>query len=223
MKKVGIKKFTGLLMIVLAIFLLVLWEAKGREVILMDEVLAAKYTIGPSETVDKSMFEVVSVPVKAKVEGAFTKKDFEKLNEMVSLTTIPKGGQISEIHIRDKTYKEREENSFFVIEKEWIAMRSSALRRGDIVEIVSIDNEINFGKYKIAFVKNDEDEEVTELSGIEIGISNNERSERINATSEIHHVEIVASIEEYLKIKTYIQDNSAPSLILVQREHIDEL
>ena len=216
LKRVGIKKFTGLLLIVLAIFLLVLWEAKGREIIMMDEVLAAKKNIASMETIDKSMFEVISVPVNAKIEGAFTKDDAKLLNNMVTLTPIPRGGQISLIHIRDKSDKEKNEDSFFVLEKEWISMRSSALRRGDIIEIISTDNEINFGKYKIAFVKNEEDAEVADLS--DLGISNKERSERINATSEIHHIEIVASVEEYMNIKLYIENNSAPSLILVQRE-----
>ena len=215
MKRVGIKKFTGLLLIVLAIFLLVLWEAKGREIVMMDDVLAAKQNISSQETIDKSLFEVISVPVNAKIEGAFTKEDAGLLEDMVTLTAIPRGGQISLIHIRDKSEKEKNDDSFFVLEKDWIAMRSSALRRGDIVEIISKDNDRSFGNFKIAFVKNDEDEEVTELS--DIGIPNKERNERTNASSEIHHIEIVASIEEYMKIKLYVENNSVPSLILVQR------
>jgi hypothetical protein len=137
-----------------------------------------------------------------------------KLNAALILA----GGQLSMKHLLDENENTRKSDSFFVVKREWIYMRSSALRRGDYVDIVGAQDGRSFGRYKIAFVKNAEEEEVTELSDGGMGLIEREREARVDATSGIDHIEIVADLNAYMRVKSYAESQGGPSLVLVQRE-----
>jgi hypothetical protein len=109
--------------------------------------------------------------------------------------------------------------SFFVIPAAWIAMRSSALRRGDTVEIASAFGErTDFGRYKLAFVKDAEELEVRDmLSNGDTVFEALERRERTDANAMIDHVEIIAGKAAYEEIRAFAESAGAPSLLLIQR------
>lgn len=214
MKK--LRKFAGILLILIAVLILVVWEAKGREMILMDNVLVAKHEIRAGETLDQSMFAAVSVPRDAKALNAVTAAERESLNGRVTNVTIPQNGQMPAGFIRGKEVAISKDDAFFVIRREWIFMRSSALRRGDYVDIVSSDGEVDFGRYKIAFVKNAEEQEVLESD--KAAFDGGQKNARTNGNYKIDHVEIVATKQQYLAIKSYAESGSGPSLILIGRD-----
>ncbi|MDR1953728.1 MAG: SAF domain-containing protein [Clostridiales Family XIII bacterium] len=212
------RKFAGLLLVIAAVLLLVGWEVKGREAVLMDEVLVARETVPAGELLSASMFRSVSVPGNAVIEDAVSLRNAEEIDGKISAAPIFAGGQLSTQHLKDKNAKAPTKDSFFVIKREWTYMRSSALRRGDYVDIIGEKDGHNFGRYKIAFVKNAEEEEVTEVADGGMGLIEREREARVDATSGIDHIEIISDLAGYMRIKAYAESQGTPSLILVQRE-----
>jgi hypothetical protein len=99
-------------------------------------------------------------------------------------------------------------------------MRSSALRRGDTVEIASAFGErAGFGRYRLAFVKDADELEVRDMSPSgELSIEAPDRRERTDANAMIDHVEIIATKAAYEAIRAFAENAGAPSLLLIQRE-----
>jgi hypothetical protein len=211
-----IRRFAGLILVCAATLLLVGWEVKGREAILMDEVPVAKETIPAGESLTASMFRLVSVPRNAIIDDVVSPGDIADIDGKISAAPIFAGGQLSSKHLRKESESVRAEDSCFVIRREWIYMRSSALRRGDYVDIVAETDGRNFGRYKIAFVKNAEEEEVMDASG-GMGLPKQRKDARVDATSSIDHVEILVDLAGYTRIKAFAELQNGPSLILVQR------
>ena len=216
MKK--LRKFAGIILIISAVIILVLWEVKGREIILMDSVLAAKREIAAGEILDESMFNSVSVPIDAKAHSAVASKDCGSVNGKVITVTIPQNGQIPAQYIRGKEVAKDNDDSYFVIQREWIYMRSSALRRGDYADIISSNGEVDFGRYKIAFVKNAEEREVVDSGKAGSAPVGGRQSVGTDGNFKIDHVEIIADRQQYMAIKQYVESASGPSLILIRME-----
>ena len=213
-----LRKFAGIILIIAAVLLLTLWEVKGREIVLMDSVLAAKREIAAGETLDESMFITVSVPIDAKAVSAVEAKDRGSVNGKITTVAIARNGQVPARYIRGKEAANNEDDSYFVIRREWIYMRSSALRRGDFVDIISSDGEVDFGRYKIASVKNAEEQEVVESGPAGDKAVDGRKSRRINGNYKIDHVEIIADRQHYMDIKEYAESAPGHSLILILRE-----
>jgi hypothetical protein len=213
-----IRKFAGIFLVLIAVLILMAWEVRGREMVLMDEILVAKFEIAAGETLNESMFTSVSVPRDAIAASALGAKERGTVNGKITTALIPQNGQVAGKSLRGKEEVSKSDDSFFVVRREWIFMRSSALRRGDFVDIVSADNTVHFGRYKIAFVKNAEEEEVTESVEGGLDLARRARDQRVNSSSKIDHVEVIATQEQYLAIQNYAETGSGPSLILIQRE-----
>jgi hypothetical protein len=213
-----IRKFAGFFLVVIAVLMLVGWEVRGREMVLMDEMLVARSEISVGETLSPSMFRAVSIPKDAALATGLRASQVERLNGRVTTVTIPQNGQVAAKYLRRKTGEAPSDQSFFVIRKEWIFMRSSALRRGDYVDIVSAVDGQHFGRFKAAFVKNAEEEEVTESTGGAAALAGGVK-DRVNGSSRIDHIEIGATGAEYMKIKAFAEGETEPSLILIQREN----
>jgi hypothetical protein len=216
-RKVALKRLSGVMLIVLAIAMLAFWEAKGREVALMDEVLVASEDIPASEIITESMLTEVATPLNAKVSGVVYAKDRDKAIGYVSVAPIPKGAQISSKLLVSGGADGEAEKSYFVIRRDWIYMCSSALRRGDEVEIVSADGKKVFGVYRVAFVKDDENDEITRQAEEASGFGGEGLNARDAGGANVDHIEIVTDLEGYMRIKAYAEAAKSPALIVVQR------
>ncbi|MDR3224670.1 MAG: SAF domain-containing protein [Clostridiales Family XIII bacterium] len=205
------------MLILIAISGLVLWETKGRELVLMTDVYAAGNDIEKGETLDASMFRTVSVPRDALVSGAVTPRGASKISGGVAAAPIPEGAMLSSSYIDTPDEVSHRSDSYFTIERHWILMRSSALRRGDKAEIMTANGARSFGVFDIGFVKDAEDKEVTEMAG-ETGFGGAAAESRVDATSPIDHIEIVAQLPAYLMIREYAESATGPSLILVGKD-----
>ncbi|MDR0851809.1 MAG: SAF domain-containing protein [Clostridiales Family XIII bacterium] len=213
-----LRKFTGLFLVLLAVLLLAAWEVRGREMVLMDDVLAAQEDIAPGEALDVSMVRVVSVPGNTLIADAVTPKTLESVTGMIVTDKIPAGGQISERVLSARSQDVIRDESFFVLIRGWILMRSSSLRRGDHVEIATADGSADFGIYRVAFVKDDQDREVEDIANGGLIRSGDQGEGRVNGTSMIDHVEIICTPDAYKQIREYAEGQGAPSLILIRRE-----
>jgi hypothetical protein len=216
-RKAALKRLSGVLLIVLAIAMLAIWEAKGREVVLMDEVLVASEDIPASEIIVASMLTKVATPLNAKVSDVVYAKDKNKAVGRVSVAPIPKGAQISSKLLADGTADGEAEKSYFVLRSDWIYMCSSALRRGDEAELVSADGKRAFGVYKVAFVKDDENDEITRQVEDKAGFGGEGLNARAASGANIDHIEIITDLESYMRIKSYAEAAKGPALIIVQR------
>lgn len=212
-----LKTLLGILLILLSLAGLFLWEWKGRETILMEEVLVASEEIKKGTMVSSSMFITRGVQKTNLLDGALTLKDLEHLRGKVSAQLIAKNDQIILDYFRDNEFYLDRNESIFVIEPGWIAMRSSALRRGDMVDIYSSDRFNLLGTYRIAFVKDAAEREVQNAAVETAGKAGNEILERTDSSSVIDHIEIISSLSAYEKLRNCVSGATPSALIIVQR------
>ncbi|MDD2189595.1 MAG: SAF domain-containing protein, partial [Eubacteriales bacterium] len=211
------RSILGLLLILLSIAALFLWEWKGRHAILLQEVLVATEEIQMGAAVNSSMFQTKGVLKENIVHEALTREQANLLQGKIALQMIPKNDQIIMDYFGDNSFSLKEDESIFVISQEWIAMRSSALRRGDMVDIYG-NNGIGFlGTYQIAFVKDESEREVKDAGKGEQKEAVSDILQRTDSTSFIDHIEIITTFSEYEKIAACIGSTTPCALIIVQR------
>lgn len=222
-----LKPVLGILLIVLSIAGLFLWEWKGRETVMTEQVLVAKEEIRKGMPVNGSMFAVKGVPETDMLEGALVPADLDRIRGKVAAQLIANNGQIIMEYFRDDDFYLERNESVFVIDPAWIAMRSSALRRGDVVDIYGNNGLGLLGTFRVAYVKDAAEREVkdagTEAGGIAgrgAGNTGSSILDRPDSTSVIDHIEIIATFREYEALVNRVSgaDGTTPAaLIIVQR------
>jgi hypothetical protein len=209
----------GIRLVCFAITALLFWEAAGREMFLMRPVLVAKADIAEGTILDPDLFHTVSVPAGALVDGAVPPKNEPALTGKITALPILSGAQLSGRILRDPEEAARPDTSSFVLKNEWIALCTSALRRGDQIELRYGNGERSLGVFEVAFVKDAEGREVTDLSTGLGGFRTDEgTSARVNPSAPIHHIEIECEWEDYEKILTLCRGAAGASLIVVRKE-----
>jgi hypothetical protein len=210
----------GVFLALLAVAGLVFWETAGRSNLLMDLVVVAGTDIRAGAIVRADMLTSVLIPKDGVIEGGFPAGREDEIVGRRTAWPVSARQQISaDIFASEDEYMSRGQ-SFFVIPAEWIAMRSSALRRGDTVEIASaLGDRAGFGRYRLAFVKDMDDLEVRDMlpSGELLAGAPGLR-ERTDANAVIDHVEIIATKAAYEEIRAYAKNALEPSLLLIRRE-----
>lgn len=210
----------GVLLALLSVAGLVFWETTGRNRLLMDRVVVASADIRAGTTLRADMLTTVLIPKDGVIEKGFPAGSEGEIVGKRTAWPVSARQQLSaEVFALEEDYLKKGE-SFFVIPLAWIAMRSSALRRGDTVEIASALGEgRNFGRYKLAFVKDAEDLEVRDMpQGGELLPETPDRKARTDANAIIDHVEIIATKAAYEAIRAFAESAGLPSLLLIQRE-----
>lgn len=207
------RAFLGIGLIVCAAAGLFFWETRGRDAVLTETVLIAAETVPAGTVVGGTEFLPAAISREHVEEGALRPKDADDLKGKVVRQEIPKNGQICEACFWKEEEAVGRGQSIFVLPEEWIAMRSSSLRKGDTVNIFGAENLLPLGTYKVAFVKDHAEQEVVELDGVrqEAALA------RINGTAAITQVEIIATLQQYQAMRTYCAEN-AGTLILEQQE-----
>jgi hypothetical protein len=211
-----LKFIAGVLLITLAIGGLLFWEIKGRDVLLTEEVIVAKVDIQPGERLTQHMLTTMKIPKDHIIEAALSPSERNRLIGKISNQHILKKHQISTRFFMKEKSSLKSTQSIYVIKNEWIFMRSSSLRSGDEVEIINVNKNISLGFYRVAFVK-----DVSEREVKNVGDEYNHKTEGIlsrqDGTSQIDHIEIVATLNQYQEIMNSIQEELSPSLMIVQR------
>jgi hypothetical protein len=208
---------SGILLLALSVAGLLYWEAEGRNRVLMAEAVAATRDIEAGSAISADMLTVIQIPKESRIKNGFTAEEMSGLVGKTVSQPIYEKQQLSESAFVAAEDGLAAGESYFVIPAEWIAMRSSALRRGDHVEIAGADGgAANFGVYRLAFVKDADEGEVRDISLIgEIVQERRKRKDRTDSGSAIDHVEIIATAEAYFRIRAYASGKEGPSLILI--------
>ena len=212
------RKFTGLFIILIASTLLFVWEARGRDMILMQDVCAAKAEIQAGQLLTVDMLKKVTVPRNAIVSGAVLPSGADAVIGKRCTARIPQGAQISEILLGDEPERHIAGSASFVIDSTWIFMRSSSLRSADRVEILTNDGLNIFGIFNISYVKDEKESEVRSSAGGGFNFNGQNSDDRSEATAQIDHVEIETLLSTYLEIKSYAESCTGSSLLLVRRD-----
>lgn len=213
-----IKFILGILLILISISGLFLWEWRGRETIMMDQVLVAKEAIEKGTKVTSSMFVTKGVSRENKLSGALTPDQVNQFQGKEASQLIAENDQIIMEYFRDDEFYLDKDESIFVIEPTWISMRSSSIRRGDVVDIYgSYGGEI-LGTFQIAYVKDEAEREVRNADlELQRAANNDNILEREDSTSVIDHIEIITTYSEYEKLVSYVSGTTPATLIIVQR------
>jgi hypothetical protein len=212
------RRFTGLFIIFLAAILLFAWETRGRELILMQDVCVTKAEIEAGEELDSSMLKTVSVPRNAIVAGVILPSEADIINGKLSAGYIPSGAQMSRSLVVTREVTSKKTTSFFVINKNWIYMRSSSLRAGDTVDIRSADGARYFGSFTAAFIKDVEENEITNQSNSGISFSATDADDRSMSSAAIDHIEIETELATYMSIKSFAEAAGEASLLIIRRD-----
>lgn len=199
------------------------WEVKGRDAVLMEEVIVAREDIRAGAKMESHMFITVGIPRENKLEESLTSKDIDQIKGKVSSQLILKNNQISLRYFRQDDFYLNEGESIFVIEPHWIAMRSSSLRRGDVVDIYGADGRGIIGTFQVAFVKDNSEREVRDAGEAGQVKVENLLLERTDSTSVIDHIEIISTLNQYEELLACVTGDIPTSLIIVQKgEKIDK-
>lgn len=208
-----IKLIVGILLVATAAAGLWYWENEGREEFTMNQILVAAQEIESGTEVTAEMFESRNVLKENVIKGALNPEDVSSLAGKISRGYIAEGNQVSKLHFEEKESTIARGKSIFVIKPHWIDMRSSSLRGGDTVKIYSCDGYMYFGEYRVAFVKDDNEQEVVAAEGYN---ESQNILERRMSSRAANHIEIIATLEEYQKIREFAEADHG-ALMLVQK------
>jgi hypothetical protein len=208
----------GILLLIGALGGLYLWETAGRSRLMMDEVLVAARDLNAGAIVEEAMLAAVEMPKAGAVKKGFRRGEEQSLLGKELAYPVNAKQQFTTDSFVDETKALKENESYFVIPADWIAMRSSAVRRGDKVEILGENAADSFGTHKLAFVKNAYDVEIKDLSPRgEAMLEPMPENRRVDADSMIDHVEIITTAKTYYEIKAYVEKRGGtPCLVLVR-------
>lgn len=201
----------GLLLILFAIGGLIFWEVKGRESVLLDNVIVATEAIPAGTLITSEHLSCAGVPADNKIDGALDWQMMPKVLGKIALQDIVRNGQVSKSYLGEEDFFVGDNQSIYVIHPEWISMCSSSIRRGDLVEIYGEPAMERIGTYRVAFVKDLNDIEVTDGEGRK----ESNPLQRTISTSAVSHIEIISDMNEYEKIIKYISDGGG--LFIIQK------
>ena len=214
-----IRIILGVLLLIASIAGVFFWETIGRSKLMMEEVIAAGRDIRAGAVIEENMLSLIEIPKGSRIKKGFSAEEWGLV--VGKRTALPISGkqQLSADFFLDETAELAEDEAFFKIPGSWIAMRSSSLRRGDYVEIFGDNIGINFGIFRLASVKNANENEVKDIS-IKGDVLNEPEAinNRLDTDSVIDHVEIVTRPEVYYNLRAYVEGKELASLVLVRRD-----
>ena len=156
------KTLLGLALIIAAAAGLYYWETAGRATVLMDQVLTAGEEIPKGTLITADMITISDVPTELRQKGALEEGALPSLLGREAARTIREKDQLTLDDFRQETMEGSKGKSIYALKPEWISMRSSSLRKGDLVDIYDKNSMGLIGSFRVAFVKDSSENEVKE-------------------------------------------------------------
>lgn len=204
------KTLVGIFLIAGSLLTLVFWETKGRDILLLSPVLTASVDIEKGTAFNEADFKETRMLPENILIGALMPKDIKSLDNLVSNRKIFANQQLLPSYFQQNYTLFRENESIFVLPAFWIYSMSSAVRAEDTVILYSLPENIFLGEYTVAFVKDKNEQEVRDLSGRQSNFL-----KRADSTSQISHIEIICTVEEYMSIFNMVTDAGFENLLIV--------
>lgn len=211
------RAFIGVMLTVVSLGGFFFWEYRGREELLMREVLVAQEDISAGETFSSGLFKSVKLPRETLLADGLSAADINRFIGKISTVKMLKNSQVSAFYFQSDPFSLKEGEAIFPLDPEWIAMRSSALRRGDLVDLYGTAGYGLIGTYRVAFVKDNAEREIRDAGTGELPVVKHEVLDRTDSTSAISHIEIMTTVDEYQRILSCVEGEIPVSLMIVQR------
>ncbi len=193
----SVKKAAGILLMAAALVMMIFWEAAGREAVLYKDVVTAALPIEKGTALTWDMIKTEKVPAHLLVEGGLSEEMVSEYLGKKANIRIPEGLPLSSLWFYQDKELMPQGSSIYVIPSEWIFSMSSSLRKGDTVTLLGRQpSEADYGDYEVAFVKDQQGREVTELSGL----SQERPLSRTEPSAPPASMEIIATKQQYSRL-----------------------
>jgi len=206
------KALIGAALMAAAVAGMILWEGWGRDALLLTDVVVAGGEVAAGQLLKREDLTILGVPEDCVVSGAVPAAELDSLVGLYAVNSLSSNQQICRKDAAAEEELVGNQETTFVIPQEWIAMRSSSLRRGDTVTLYRLSDYSSLGTYAVAFVKDDEDQEVYSLEGVD----DRKLLDRTDSNMPVDHIEIVAELGQYRQIRQAVQEDGG--LLVVQGE-----
>lgn len=188
-------------LIVIGISSLLFWEIWGREYVTYESVITASTDIKQGDIISEKLLKEKPFQKNNVISHAVKKEDVPNIMGMIAKQNIVKGSQLHSSYLTiPEKYIEKGE-SIYKLPAEWIDMRSASIRKGDVIEIYGQDG-VSLGRFKVAFVKDEQEREITSLEN-----EYQETLDRTESTGVINNIEIITTLEKYDLIKQRAAEN----------------
>ena len=213
-----LKTIIGILLIVLSIAAMFFWESSGRELLTTTSVLVCSEPVHKGQKVSLSDFKTKKIDKGSVLEGAVLPQDVEALEGTVANVDIVENQQILASYFSNAQSAKSSGRSIYVIPKEWIFSRSSALRSGDTVTIYKMPDKEKLGTFPVAFVRDASEQEVTDIEPGARAVLDRKDSGRM-----ISGIEIICTLDDYSKLyESVLTEVTAPGqTVLPEEEEIE--
>lgn len=201
-KKKGIVKvIVAILFLVIGTGGLLFWEMYGREAVNYEERLVAAVEITEGTVITEKMLSTANFTKETAIKYSLKADKAKSLIGMRATQDIPVGQQLHASYFEVEEEYISENESIFRIPAAWIDMRSASIRKGDVVDIYGEKNDL-IGRFKVAFVKDEQEREITNT------VKANKTLDRTESNGVVNSVEIITDIETYniLKSRAYNPD-----------------
>lgn len=196
-----LKPVLGVFLIIMAIGLLGFWEVEGRDAVMKERVVVAGQDIFPGTKVNAGMFKEVGILSENMISNGITLNQLFSIDGKISNQMIPMNGQIAKVFFSDSKSNIGKGYGIYQIKPDWIFSVSSSLRKGDRVHVYTLDGKIELGDFKVAFVK---DEQGNEVIDEDIGKGYREILNRDKGSEVVSGFEIISTLEQFNAIREYV-------------------
>ena len=204
------KNIIGIIIILLAFVLIFGWEFYGREQFSYKPTLVVTAAVEKGQTVTTDLLAERRLPEEALVEGHMNLMDMGQLVGKVAKHHLPANSQITAKSVFEEELYTKSNESIYKIPGAWISSVSSSVRRGDTVAIYDASGIRMIGEFRVAFVKDNAEREITN----EDGTNYLDEVDRLTSSGVPASVEILATVSDYKEI---YQTSLSSSLLVVQR------
>ena len=211
-----LRPLLGILILALSAAGLYFWETCGRDKLLTEEVLTSACTISAGEVIESSMLTRKAYLRENVASGALAAGEEALVTGLRAKVDIPAGMQLNEAVLTMPGDVEGD-MSCFAIDVAELAHISPSIRAGDTVDFYSEDVSERLGRYRVAYVRNDKGQPVTELSGKE----GSDFLKRGESTGEIAEIEIITDTEDYGRLVSYMRDVGRFVVVQVRETEVE--
>lgn len=204
----------GIVLIIMAIGFLAFWEVKGRDAFLMEYVVVAREDIMPGTEIKKEMFMEMGFPSENIMAQSMRIYQVDGLDGSLANQVILKNSQISPLYFKKKEAVMEEGNGIFQIKEQWIFSISSSIRKGDQADIYSMPGGERLGSFQVAFAKDSQGKEVVEEDENGQAVQEKEILDRESGSAGITQIEIIATLEEYVRILDQVFNNQSQLIVM---------
>ncbi|NLO34095.1 MAG: hypothetical protein GX117_12220, partial [Candidatus Hydrogenedentes bacterium] len=159
------KNIAGILIIILGAALIFGWEFYGREKFTYKPALVLVSSVEKGQLITSNVLAEKKFPQEALVEGSMVLADVGQLVGKVARHHMPTNAQITAKDVYADGLFIKGNESIYKIPSKWISSVSSSVRRGDTVVIYDVTGLRMIGEFRVAFVKDSSEREITNEDG----------------------------------------------------------